>query len=82
MLVIIEMSKKASEPSRREGSRTDEFLVDLGTHVHCAVLEPDVFIKDYIKMPEFDARSKAGREARSDTLLNWRPDREMSPYRY
>ena len=33
MLVIIEMSKKASEPSRREGSRTDEFLVDLGTHV-------------------------------------------------
>ena len=33
MLVIIEMSKKASEPSRREGSRSDEFLVDLGTHV-------------------------------------------------
>ena len=44
--------------------------VDLGTHVHCAVLEPDVFEKDYVKMPEFDARSKAGREAKESFKSN------------
>jgi hypothetical protein len=27
--------------------------VDLGTHLHCAVLEPDVFARQYVKMPEF-----------------------------
>ena len=31
--------------------------VDLGTHLHCAVLEPDVFAKQYVKMPEFDKTS-------------------------
>ena len=43
--------------------------VDLGTHVHCAVLEPDEFKKNYIKIPEFNARSKAGREAK-ETFKN------------
>ncbi|AUR95176.1 putative exodeoxyribonuclease 8 [Vibrio phage 1.201.B._10N.286.55.F1] len=36
--------------------------VDLGTHIHCALLEPDVFEKDYVKMPEFGT-SKAGKES-------------------
>ena len=36
--------------------------VDLGTHVHCALLEPDLFEKDYVKMPEFGT-SKAGKES-------------------
>ena len=44
--------------------------VDLGTHIHCAVLEPDVFAADYIKIPEFDARSKAGREAKESFKNN------------
>lgn len=37
--------------------------VDLGTHVHCALLEPDVFDREYIKVPDFD-NNKAGREKR------------------
>lgn len=37
--------------------------VDLGTHIHCALLEPDVFKRDYVKMPEFE-NNKAGREKR------------------
>ncbi|AUR94129.1 putative exodeoxyribonuclease 8 [Vibrio phage 1.191.O._10N.286.52.B4] len=37
--------------------------VDLGTHVHCALLEPDVFEREYIKVPDFDS-NKAGREKR------------------
>lgn len=35
--------------------------VDLGTHLHCALLEPDVFKSDYVTMPEFDNRSNAGK---------------------
>jgi hypothetical protein len=38
--------------------------VDLGTHVHCALLEPDVFARDYVKIPDFDARSNAGKAAK------------------
>ena len=36
--------------------------VDLGTHVHCAVLEPDVFERDYVMMPSFGT-TKAGKES-------------------
>lgn len=37
--------------------------VDLGTHVHCALLEPEVFAEQYRKAPKFDKRTKAGKEA-------------------
>jgi exodeoxyribonuclease VIII len=37
--------------------------VDLGTHIHCALLEPDVFDREYIKVPDFE-NNKAGREKR------------------
>lgn len=59
---LIEWNKNA--PS--DGSDS----VDLGTHVHCAVLEPEVFKENYIKIPEFDARSKAGREAKESFTRN------------
>ncbi len=59
---LLEWSKNA--PS--DGSDS----VDLGTHVHCAVLEPDVFLRDYVKMPDFEARSKAGREAKESFKKN------------
>lgn len=35
--------------------------IDLGTDVHCALLEPDVFAKEYVKMPDFGT-SKLGKE--------------------
>lgn len=38
-----------------DGSRS----IDLGTDVHCACLEPDVFAKDYVKMPEFGSGKAA-----------------------
>ena len=51
---LIEWSKNAP------GDGSDS--VDLGTHIHCAVLEPDVFERDYVMMPSFGA-SKAGKES-------------------
>ncbi|AUR98071.1 coil containing protein [Vibrio phage 1.246.O._10N.261.54.E10] len=37
--------------------------VDLGTHVHCALLEPDVFKCEYVKMPDFNTATKKGKES-------------------
>lgn len=37
--------------------------VELGTHVHCAVLEPEVFEAQYRKAPKFDKRTKEGKAA-------------------
>lgn len=56
---LIEWNKDAPT----EGSDS----VDLGTHIHCAVLEPDVFIKDYVKIPEFD-KTAAGRVSRNSFI--------------
>jgi exodeoxyribonuclease VIII len=36
--------------------------VDLGTHIHCALLEPDVFAREYVKMPDFGT-SVAGKRS-------------------
>jgi len=42
-----------------DGSRS----IDLGTDVHCACLEPDVFAKDYVRMPEFGSGKAAAEKA-------------------
>lgn len=46
----------------RNSPHTSSDSVDLGTHVHCALLEPDEFKKQYLKMPEFNLRTNDGRE--------------------
>lgn len=35
---------------------------DIGNAVHCALLEPDRFGSEYVRMPSFDKRTKAGKE--------------------
>lgn len=35
----------------------------LGSAVHCAMLEPELYYKDYHVMPKIDRRTKAGKEA-------------------
>jgi len=38
----------------------------IGSAVHSAVLEPDLFLKEYCKAEKFDRRTKAGKEAYAD----------------
>ncbi len=56
---LLEWSKNA--PS--DGSES----VDLGTHVHCAALEPDVFLRDYVKIPDFGTSVAGKRSAEQFT---------------
>lgn len=35
--------------------------VDLGTHLHCSLLEPDRYAREYIRAPEFNMRTTDGR---------------------
>lgn len=35
---------------------------DIGNAVHCALLEPDRFSSEYVRIPAFDKRTKAGKE--------------------
>lgn len=57
------------EWSRNAPSDVSE-SVDLGTYVHCALLEPDVFSADYVKIPEFDGRTNAGKAAKESFKEN------------
>ena len=51
-------------------NREKSEVADIGNATHAALLEPDVFEKEYVKVPEFDARSKAGREAKESFTRN------------
>ncbi len=41
--------------------RSKSDVADIGNATHAALLEPDVFARDYVKMPDFDLRTKAGK---------------------
>ena len=41
----------------------------LGSAIHAAILEPEVFEREYAKMPKFDGRTKAGKEGKKEWEL-------------
>ena len=43
-------------------SRSKSDVADIGNATHAALLEPDVFAKNYVQSPDFDMRTKAGKE--------------------
>lgn len=65
-LDLIHLSPAMLEWSRKAPSVGSE-AVDLGTHVHCAVLEPDVFDSTYRKAPA--GRSTQADRAQFDAFL-------------
>ncbi|MDX7992621.1 PD-(D/E)XK nuclease-like domain-containing protein [Xenorhabdus littoralis] len=44
--------------------------LDMGTALHCLLLEPDEFIDRFIEAPEFNRRSNQGRQDEKDFLKN------------
>jgi len=58
-LDLIHKSQALIEWARNAHSDGSE-AVDRGTDLHCAVLEPDVFKAQYIRMPEYNIKSSAG----------------------
>ena len=51
-------------------SRSKSDVADIGNATHAALLEPDVFAKDYVKMPGFNLRTTAGKEAKESFTRN------------
>ena len=41
--------------------RSKSDVADIGNATHAALLEPDVFSRDYVKMPDFDLRTSSGK---------------------
>jgi hypothetical protein len=66
-LSMVNKSPALLEWSRNAPSDGSE-SVDLGTHVHCALLEPHVFARGYVKMPEFEPRSNSGKAAKESFI--------------
>ena len=45
-------------------NREKSEVADIGNATHAALLEPDVFEKEYIKMPDFDLRTNSGKASK------------------
>jgi len=54
------------DPEREPEKKTDALI--LGDAIHTAALQPDIFGKQYLIMPDFNLRSPKGREARDKWL--------------
>lgn len=59
-LDLLHQSPALIEWSRNAPSDGSE-AVERGTTLHCALLEPDEFTARYVRMPEYDLRTSAGR---------------------
>jgi len=51
------------------GERRQSKAMELGTAIHCALLEPDKFTKSYAMMPKFDGRTKEGKAGKAEWEL-------------
>ena len=49
----------------------------LGTAVHLAVLQPDLFRTEYVKAPDVDRRTKAGKALWAEYAAEWGEDRML-----
>lgn len=52
-------------------NREKSDVADIGNATHAALLEPEVFEKEYIKMPKFDKRTKLGKEQAAAFEINF-----------
>ena len=51
----------------------------IGSATHSAILEPDLFVKEWGRLPEGDGRSKAVKEAKAELIVQHGADRILKP---
>ena len=51
----------------------------IGSATHSAVLEPDLFVKEWARLPEGDGRSKAVKEAKAELITQFGADHILKP---
>lgn len=62
--------------------RVETPAMALGTAIHSAVLEPDLFADEYLVMPKIDRRTKAGKEQHEELIANAGNKRILTPEDY
>jgi hypothetical protein len=51
----------------------------IGSATHSAILEPDLFVKEWGRLPEGDGRSKAVKEAKAELIVQFGVDHILKP---
>jgi len=51
----------------------------IGSATHSAILEPDLFVREWGRLPEGDGRSKAVKEAKAELIVQHGADRILKP---